>query len=244
MEVICQNCGCVVSGTYCEKCGQRHELKRIDKNYAFQELLNVIGFEKGFIFTCKELLVKPGATIQEYINKNRQKVTKPVTFLILTSVIYTLVSQYFKTENPYSDFNQKVYGDSSLKSIMNWIQDNYGYANLLMILPITLWTTLFFRKYKYNFYETFVVISFVMAIGMLIFSLEPVLNKFSANTFVINETIIIIIAFLYMSWAIGQFYQKGIKNFIKGFFAYCFGFVTFQIVTVIIGVTYDLIMKN
>lgn len=244
MEVNCQNCGYVVSGNYCSDCGQSHEVKRIDKNYAFQELLNLIGFEKGFIFTCKELLIKPGVTIQEYINKNRQKVTKPVTFLILTSVIYSLVSHYFKTENPYSELTQKTYGDSSLNNIMNWIQDNYGYANLLMILPITLWTKLFFRRYKYNFYETFVVISFVMAIGMLIFSLEPVLNRFSANTFIINESITIIIAFLYMSWAIGQFYQNSIKNYIKGFFAYSFGFITFQIVTVLIGITYDIIMKN
>ncbi|MXN92657.1 DUF3667 domain-containing protein [Flavobacterium sp. Sd200] len=242
MEVNCQNCGYAVTGNYCADCGHSQELKRIDKNYAFEEFLNIVGFEKGFIFTCKELLINPGATIREYINKNRQRVTKPITFLFLTSVIYTLISQYFKTENPYADMAQAVYGDSSLNSIMNWVQDNYGYANLLMILPITLWAKLFFKRYKYNFYETFVVISFVMAFGMLLFSVEPVLNRFFTDTFMLNETITICLVMLYVSWAIGQFYERKLSNYVKGFCAYFFGFLTFQIVMVLIGITYDVVV--
>ncbi len=243
MDINCQNCGNIFTGKYCNECGQSQEVKRIDKDYAFQELLNVIGLEKGFIFTCGQLLRRPGSTIQEYIHKNRHKVVKPVTFLILTSVIYTLISQYFYADNPYSEFTKKVYGDSSLTGISNWIKENYGYANLLMILPITLWTRRFFKKYNYNFFETVVVISFVMGIGMLIFSLEPIINKLSPDTFLINETITIIIAFIYMSWAIGQFYERKIKNYIKGFLAYSFGFLTFQIVVALIAVIYDSIMK-
>ena len=127
---------------------------------------------------------------------------------------------------------------------MNWIQENYGYANLIMILPITLWSMLLFRKYKYNFYETFVLICFVMGMGMLIFSLEPILNWFSIKTFIINESIVLIIAFLYMGWAIGQSYEKKIKNYIKGIFTYSFGFITFQIVTFGIGLAYDIITNK
>lgn len=189
-------------------------------------------------------MLKETTLIQEYINTNRQGVTKPVTFLILTSVIYTLISHYFKAENPYSELPKKMYGDSSLNNIMNWIQENYGYANLLMILPITLWSMLLFRKYKYNFFETFVVICFVMGMGMLIFLVEPILNKFSTNTIIINESIAFIIVLLYMGWAIGQSYEKKSINYITGFFTYLLGFITFQIVTIAIGFTYDIITKS
>jgi hypothetical protein len=243
MGKSCLNCENPVTEKFCGICGHNQELKRIDKSYAFQELLNLIGIEKGFLFSCKELLIKPGITIQEYINKNRQRVTKPITFLILSSVIYTLIYHYFKTENPYSELSKKMYGDSSINNIMNWIQENYGYANLIMILPITLWSMLLFSKYKYNFYETFVLICFVMGMGMLIFSLEPILNWFSIKTFFINESIVLIIAFLYMGWAIGQSYEKKIINYIKGIFTYSLGFITFQIVTFGIGLAYDII-KN
>jgi hypothetical protein len=100
MGKSCLNCENPVTEKFCGICGHNQELKRIDKSYAFQELLNLIGIEKGFLFSCKELLIKPGITIQEYINKNRQRVTKPITFLIISSVIYTLIYHYFKTENP------------------------------------------------------------------------------------------------------------------------------------------------
>lgn len=217
------------------------ELKRIDKNYAFQEFLGLIGFEKGFLFTCKSLLIKPGKTIREYININRQKLTKPVTFIGLTSVIYTLFAHYLKTENPYSEMSKKMYSNSSINNIMNWVQENYGYANLLMILPITFCTLLFFKKYKYNFYEVFVVICFVMGMGMLIFSIEPILNKLSTNTFLINESLIVIIAFLYTGWAIGQFYGNKVKNYIKGFLAYFLGFLIFEVIMIALTIVYDLI---
>lgn len=244
MEKNCQNCGQVTAGNYCSHCGQNLELKRIDKKYVFQQLLKSAGLEKGFIFTCKELLTKPGKTIQEYLSKNRQKVTKPITFLVLTSLIYTLILHYLKTDIDYSEISKKTYGDSSVFNIMTWIQNNYGYANLLTIIPITLWIKLFFRKHKYNFYEIFVLISFVMGMGMLIFSLEPLLNKISPKTFFINEMIIIFITFGYISWAIGQFYGKKIKDYLKAFLAYLFGTLTFQIIAIGIGLIYDWIIKN
>lgn len=239
----CQNCGQATNGNYCSNCGLASELERIDKEYALKELLNLIGFEKGFIFTCRELLSRPGKTINEYISTNRQRITKPIAFLVLTSVIYTLISHYLKTDTTYSEHLKKMYGDSSLYDITIWIQNNYGYANLMMILPITLWTKLFFRKYSYNFYETFAVISFVMGMGMLLFAFEVLLNKISVNTLILNETVMFFIVFAYMGWAIGQFYGKRIKNYIKAFLAYFLGMLTFQVIAFAIGITYDIFIK-
>ncbi|MGV7106091.1 DUF3667 domain-containing protein [Flavobacterium sp. U410] len=240
----CQNCGHTITGNYCSNCGQVVELHRIDKKYAIQEFLNFIGYEKGFIFTCKELIIRPGKVISEYINQNRQKITKPITFIILTSVIYTFISHYLKTEEIHSNLSKSIYQDSSVYHIANWIQNNYGHANLIMILPITLCTKFIFRKYKYNFYETFVQISFIMGIGMLIFSLEPLLNKFFPHTFMINETIVASIVFIYMGWAIGQFYEKKMKNYFKALLAYFFGMLTFQVLIIGIGTLYDIIIKK
>lgn len=157
MGVNCQNCEQATTGNYCNNCGQVRELRKIDRKYVTQEFLSVVGLEKGFLFTCKELLIKPAQIIREYINENRQKITKPITFLVLTSVIYTLISRFFKTDITYNELSKEIYGDSSIADIMNWVQNNYGYANLIMILPITLWTKFLFRKYRYNFYETFVM---------------------------------------------------------------------------------------
>ena len=73
---------------------------------------------------------------------------------------------------------------------MSWVHNNYGYANLMMTVPIVLWIKLFFRKHQYNFYEIFVVIAFVMGMGMLFLSFEPVVNKFFPSSFMINQAVI------------------------------------------------------
>ncbi|WP_312135942.1 DUF3667 domain-containing protein [Sphingobacterium sp.] len=242
MERICRNCGDSVTKNYCGNCGNNNEITRIDRKYALQECLNLINFDKGFLYTTKGLLLNPGTLIREYISENREKITKPITYLGLTSIIYTLIANYLKVENPYSEMSKKMYGKSSVNDIMIWIQDNYGYANLLMILPITLCTLVFFRKYKYNFYEIFIVISFVMGMGMLIFSIEPILNKLSADTFIFNEVIVVFFAFLYTGWAIGNFYGNKLKNYLKGFLAYVLGLIIFEVVVITSALIYDVII--
>ncbi len=244
MEANCINCGTFANDHFCSNCGHNQELKRIDKNYAFQELSKLVGFEKGFIFTSKELLLHPGAVIREYIHTNRQKITKPLTYLILASVIYTLISQYFKLDVVHSDFSKKFYGNSSLGNINNWVQNNYGYANIIMILPITLWTKLFFKEYKYNFYETFVVISLVMGFGMLIFSLEPIIDRLFPSYFILINGLVGFISFIYASWGIGQFYGKSVSNYLKAFLSYFLGFITFQFVISFIAIVYDVFLKK
>lgn len=240
MEAYCQNCGATTNDIFCGKCGHNQELKRIDKNYAVQEFLKLVGFEKGFVYTSKELLINPGVVIREYINVNRHKITKPITYLILSSVIYTLIIHYFKLDTIYSDFSKQFYGNSSLSNINIWIQQNFGYANILMILPISLFTKLFFKKHNYNFYETFIVISLVMGFGMLIFCLEPIIDRFLPNNFLLINSLVGLIAFLYSCWAIGQFYGKSVSNYLKAFLCYTSGFITFQIIITLIAVVYDL----
>ncbi|MCJ8497126.1 DUF3667 domain-containing protein [Chryseobacterium salipaludis] len=244
MDIICKNCGDVITKNYCANCGDNDSVRRIDRNYAVQEVLYLIGFEKGFLYTAKLLLLKPGLLLRTYIHESRQKITKPITFLVITSVIYTVISKFFGTDKIASDFSAKAYGDSSLTSINIWIQENMGYANILMIMPITFWARIFFKKYGYNFYETFLVISFVMGFGMLIFSLEPPIANLFPSKILVTNSLLAFLAFIYAGWAIGQFYGKTIKNYFKAFLSYIFGFITFQIVVTIIAVVNNMILKK
>ena len=244
MEKYCQNCNEIATNNFCSNCGHPTKLKRIDREYAAQEFLNLIGFEKGFIFTFKELAIRPGKTVINYLTVNRNQITKPIAFLILSSFIYTFVSQYLGISLIISEEQNKIYGDSTYIKFINWVSNNYGYSNLLMLLPITLWTKLLFRKHRYNFYETFVMVCLYMAEAMLFLTIILSLNKlfdFSLSTY---NTIITITMFIYISWAISLFYEKSFKNFIKAFFSYLIGFFTFQIIAAFITTIYDILIKN
>ena len=131
IQNACPNCNQDITDNFCSNCGIPTHLEKIDKNYALKEFTSLFGFEKGFLYTIKELLLRPGETTQTYLSKNRHKYTKPLTFLLATSALYTLLVHYLHAESvlieKMAKTNQHLHGQSGLQ----WMQDNYGYANIL-----------------------------------------------------------------------------------------------------------------
>lgn len=239
----CSTCKADSSGDFCSCCGNPLVIHRIDKSYLTQELLKLIGYERGFLYTAKGLLLRPGKVIREYIEEDRQKITKPITYLILTSLIYTFISHYFKTDMIQNEMLKRMYGDSLTYQLFYWVQNNYGYANLLLLVPITLWTRFLFSDYKYNLYETFVVMSLVMAEGMLLYTLHVVLNFTFPTIALLNEFIMGFIMLVYLTWSIGQFYEGKRLSYFKALLSYVLGMATFQVVIVIVGTILSIILK-
>lgn len=217
-------------------------LDRVDRKYAVEEFLNLIGYERGLLFTVRELLLRPGKMIHHYLDTNRNACTKPVTFLILCSVVYSLITSYLEVDMLSEEQLKKQYGTSNVNDVMLWVQSNYGYANILMLVFIAFWTKIFFKKYSYNIYEIGVLLCFIMGEGMLWFSIHPLVTKFINNT--IFDTVFYTAILLYVAWAIGQFFGGGFKNYFKALIAYLIGFISFEIVAILIGVAMDLIAKK
>ena len=126
--------------------------------------------------------------------------------------------------------------------IFKWIQGHYGYANIIMGIFITFWLKLFFRKYHYNIFEILILLCFVMGIGMLIFSLFALLQGLTkAKLMAIGG----MVGVGYCSWAIGHFFGKDkILNFVKAFFAYMLGMLTFAVSAILLGFLIDLVIKH
>ena len=212
-------------------------MTRIDGKYLLQEIYSVLSFEKGFLLTIRELAINPGKSIKDFLNEDRNRLVKPVVFLILTSLIYTIINNSFQFEDSYVQFSGN--DDSATLSISYWIQGNYGYTNIIMAIFIAGWVKLFFRKREINIFEILVLLCFVMGMGMLIYAIFGVVQ--SLIDFNLMQ-VAGIIGFFYLTWAIGQFYGKGkIVNYVKAFFAYILGMITFSITAILIGTVIDLL---
>ncbi|MDI9341505.1 MAG: DUF3667 domain-containing protein [Sediminibacterium sp.] len=238
----CQNCQHPVTGKYCSNCGQALHLKRIDRHYISHEILHLLHFEKGFFYTVKALLVSPGHSIREFIHQNRAKHMKPVPFIIITSLIFTVLSHLFHVDKLYNSMAKIDVALPTVAKIQNWIQTHYGYANILMGGFMALCILLFFRKYRYNLFEITILMCFVMGQSMLLLAVEaffiPVLNIKSYSL------IMLLITFGYSTWAIGQFFDsKKVMSYVKAFFAYLLGYFLFNITLAAIGISIDLLMK-
>ncbi|MGY0035416.1 DUF3667 domain-containing protein [Pedobacter sp. NJ-S-72] len=170
----CIYCTNELTGKYCSNCGQPAKIKRIDGHYVKHEIEHVLHFEKGILLTIKELVIRPGQNVREFIDKDRSKLVKPIIFIIVASLIYTLISHFFHIEQGYVNYESSENSTTTL--IFNWIQNHYGYGNIIMGVFIAFWLKLFFKKYEYNFFELLILLCFVMGMGMLIFSVFAILE--------------------------------------------------------------------
>ena len=239
----CKNCNQEVTSKFCPDCGQPANLKRIDGKYIIHEIEHILHFERGILYTIRELTINPGQNIRKYLSENRTRLVKPIIFIIITSLIYTILTHLFHVEDGYVKYSDaKGETPSAIGNIAKWVQEHYGYANIMMGIFIALWLKLFFRKSNYNFYEILIMLCFVMGMGMLIFSLFVVIQG------VIHFNIMAIagvIGIVYCVWAIGQFYEKkNTSGYMKGLFAYILGMITFWVFPILIGTIVDVLNKH
>lgn len=236
----CNNCNAAVNLNYCANCGQAVKLKRIDGHYIVHEIEHVLHFEKGILYTIRELLTRPGENVRQFMHENRSRLVKPIIFIIVTSLIYTLINHFFHIEEGQVKFDETKKTATSL--IFKWVQNHYGYSNITMGMFITLWLKLFFRKYDYNFFEIVILLCFVMGMGMLIYAVFGIIQGIS-HISLINVASIIGIA--YATWAIGQFFdKKKAVNYVKAFAAYMLGMITFWLAAFLLGTLIDLAIKH
>lgn len=236
----CKNCNIEVNLNYCPNCGQHVNLKRINGHYIVHEIQQVLNFEKGIFYTIRELLLRPGENVRHFITENRGRLVKPIIFIIVTSLIYSLVNNFFHIEDGYVKYDEAE--KSTIGILFKWIQDNYGYANIIMGVFIAFWAKIFFKKYDYNFYEILILLCFVMGMGMLFLAIFAIFQGLINFDLMQIAGIIFVI---YSTWAIGQFFDKKKSiNYLKAFASYILGMITSMISVILLGVLIDLITKN
>ncbi len=236
----CKNCNTEVNSKFCPDCGQSISLKRINGHYIIHEIQHVLHFERGILYTIRKLITNPGQNIISYLTENRNRLIKPIIFIIVTSLVYSICNTFFHFEIDY--VNKLDNNKSATSTISKWIQGHYGYANIIMAIFIALWTKLFFRKYKFNIFEILILLCFVMGMGMLFLAVFGIIQSLTGINLILIASII---CFVYTTWAIGQFYEKGkIINYVKAFFAYMLGMITFFVVAILIGTIVDLMTKH
>ncbi|NRS90718.1 hypothetical protein HNQ02_003665 [Flavobacterium sp. 7E] len=238
----CKNCKTEINSKFCPECGKPTILKRIDGHYIIHEIEHILHFERGIFYTIKELFIKPGQNIRNYLSEDRNRLVKPIIFIIITSLIYTLIINFFHIEAQYVTFKSDGDELNTPMKIFSWVQGHYGYANIIIGIFIAFWTKIFFKKYDFNFFEILILICFVIGISMLIFSVFALIAGLTnLNISQIGG----ILGVIYCTWAIGQFFGKNKAiNYIKAFSAYILGMISFTALALFLGILIDLVIKH
>ncbi|TRX36030.1 DUF3667 domain-containing protein [Flavobacterium sp. ZT3R18] len=119
----CRKCDTKILENYCSNCGQSAIVKKLDFHYISHEIQHLFHLEKGFFLITKELLIRPGKVVREYILEDRVKQVKPVIFLIFASLIFTIVVHYFHLSYQYLSINDMQLKEKNidLTFVDNWL---------------------------------------------------------------------------------------------------------------------------
>jgi len=228
----CRVCNEPVDLNYCPNCGQSAKLKRIDHRYVIQELGDFFFANKGMIYTIKNVFIRPGKSVKQFITEDRYRFVKPITFLFLTTLVYALVAHLFNISlEDVSPIKVDTGEDAPVSYFANWIMGNPRYTVTMIVLFVALWVKIFFRKAGYNYFEIFILMCFISGITTLIDTVGVMIQGLTH----LKSSYISIIGIIFHIWAIGQFFdQKKVSGYIKAFLSYTLGALTLGILVLVV----------
>lgn len=202
----CLNCGNMVEDTYCSKCGQSIHVARISPKHLVEELeYGLLHINKGILKTVKELLLRPGLTIKNYLSGKRVKYTKPFVFLIIWGAVYSLIFHYFHFF-PMSDMNNQNSVILEYIPLYKWYSEHYSLTVLLLIPFYALSTYLLFYKKGYNYVEHLVLFSYLNGAKIfLVLLLYPLL--YLSKSVAIYQIAHVLIE-IYLIGGLSQFFKS------------------------------------
>lgn len=207
----CKNCGQIVKGNYCSHCGQKSSVSRITRSSFLNELSeSTFQINRGFFYTLKELFIRPGKSIQEYLDGKRKKHFKPIAYLLTFSTIYLIISQ-ISSQNTWTDdlvtgFSLGGSGKEEMPTILVWIAKNYTYTTLILLPVFSFASFLCFKRLGRNYFEHSVINSYITGQQAIFYTLFALLKKYIESE--VLEVVPIIIATSYTFWVYSQLSDK------------------------------------
>jgi len=205
--MICKNCKNNFSGNFCNNCGQKSKVDRINFNYLIAEIPNsIFQLNRGILYTTKELLVRPGHTIREFLSGRRIHHYKPISFLLITATIYVLSAYFLGSDTFLDDFidgfkeGRNVSNKASDIRALDWILKYQAYVPLLILPIFSMSTYISFSKTGYNYFEHLVINSYITGQQMIIY--------LTLGVIYFNEDIILVIGVIYNFWVLIQLFDK------------------------------------
>lgn len=211
MSKNCANCGEDLRGNYCSNCSQSAHVGQIDLHEIVHEFMHgVLHVDKGILYTAKELTLRPGQTIRNYLSGKRVNYFKPLAYLFLLSTIYIILIQFSNISltkelvqvHLNDDVNEEIVATidkqiEATNALFEFLINRFAIMNLLMLPVIALLSYICFRKQKYNYGEHLIINSYVSGHIILVNFITIALACFIPNSFSFL-TILTYVFYVYM----------------------------------------------
>lgn len=195
--IICKNCDKTFTGNYCNHCGQKADIKRLNLQRFLHNFFHAFThMDTGYLHTLKELAIRPGHSIREYLLGKRSKHRDPLLMLIIIGGICSVLYNHYHIKTLASLDISELKGEMEVFSLKFFVLAFLGYSLLFSLIDYFV-----FRYKGYNYFELLVMNIFAcIEILFLLILLVPVLILFDSsliNKFLRVVSILTILTYLF-----------------------------------------------
>ncbi len=221
VAVTCKNCETVFDGRFCPNCSQKADTHRFTIKHFLHELFHAITHtDRGILFLVKEMFLRPGLAMREYVMGKRKKYFSPITYFLIITAIQVMVSSKVEIFPAFNESIEQLIKDAAAAAgetvppdvsmqenskAVAFVSDNSRVVNAIFIPLLALLSWLFFYKSRMNFAESLVLNIGVSAQGSLYFF------PFGLLPFMLAPSLVILWIMLYsfLMWTYTMFAYKG-----------------------------------
>ena len=234
--MICKNCDTIFEGNFCNHCGQSAATHKLNAHFIWHDVQHgLFHFDKGMYYSAKELYLRPGDSIREFIEGKRVKHFGPISLVIVLATIYGVLYHYFEID--LFSYGTKDHEMLQL-DINEWMAKHYSWLTLATIPFYTVGTYISFRKQGYNFIEYLVLNTFKASQRLILHIVTfPVLYYFNGTpTLKSFITALYAIDIILIYWTNFQFFNRlsKIKVFLLSMLSHIIFLILFIIVLSVI----------
>jgi len=226
----CLNCETSYHGNFCPECGQKGTVEKITLSFLIGDFISrFLDMDKGMLHNLKYLTLAPQGTIFNYLQGKRKSVFNPVSYAIIATSLYLLISSQLKLHtidtSKYDKFDGELITISYKAGKM--IGTYLKFFWLLNILFLSLFSRLFFKTF--SFLEHLAMNCFVLGHVTFLGILSYIILRLPI---VYDPFIFIYLVLLYFM----VFQKKGerFEIIIASFFSVLFSYLLFYMIPFII----------
>lgn len=249
---LCKNCHQIHQGNFCNHCGQKTNTVRLNWAYLKDEAnYTILHFNKGFMFTVKELFTRPGDTIREFLEGKRVKHYKPLLLVFVLAGINGYLSLKFDIVDMMNQYNANQKLNSAViqeyTKAMHWFFAHYSLFEILALPIVSLASWLSFKKWGYNYIENIIINCFASG-QRLIFSTFCLLMYLVVPTNIAMKISVVtgIITFGLTIWTYWSLYknQKRSSLILRILLFLFLLFLVASILLIIFSIAFAIYLKN
>lgn len=241
---ICKNCGNEFSGNFCNICGQSAHTHEISVHYIWHDIQHgFFHFEKGILYTLKELFTRPGDAVKEFMDGKRINHFRPLSLLILLGGLYAFLLHTFHIDLiPFSRSISEEQSKFNLNIWFNLIEDHFSIAQIVFLPIFSFASYLAFKKYKIIYAKHIILNAFMLSQRLVVRILFlPFLYFFEGtDKFSIFFAISNLLGFAAMIWTMIQFFKA--ESVLKTVLRSILYFILFFFQMILIGLPIVIIL--